>query len=102
MAERWTETLQPFRLTQENHPENAPIQEKQPTVTLFSMVALSALSGLVGMTFGGAALSSCFESEGPGEVVSMIPLVATLVCILGGWLGAFFWMIRQESQKNHP
>ena len=99
MATRWPETYAPLKLTQENHPENAPAAEKQPTVSLFSMIALSALSGLVGMTFGGAALSSCFQGEGPGEVVSMIPLVATLVCILSGWLGAFFWMIRDESQK---
>ena len=90
-----------FKLTQENHPENAPEAPKDPTVSLWSIIAISALSGVVGMTFGTAALSSAMAADGPGEVVSLLPLVVTGVCILSGWLGAFFWMVREEASKRH-
>lgn len=89
-----------LRLTQENHPENAKPPEKLPTLSLGSAVWIGALSSLGGMTLGSAALSSTFLADGPWNMISMIPLVATLVCLLGGWMGAMFWMCREESSRK--
>jgi len=99
MVARMQEQL---KLTQENHPENAVEEprEKAPTVSLGSMVAISALCGLVGMTFGSAALSTAFMADTAVEVYSMIPLVATGAVFLCGWVGAFFWMCREEAAKR--
>ena len=100
MVVRLTATREPLRLTQDNHPENAARPAKGPMVSLASMIGISALCGLVGMTFGSAALSTAFKSDTAGEVLSLIPLIATGTCILSGWVGAFYWMIRDESQRN--
>ncbi|HLY74822.1 MAG TPA: hypothetical protein VKU80_11950 [Planctomycetota bacterium] len=91
----------PLKLTQENHPENAPREaaEKQPTITLASAVGIGALSSLIGMTIGAAALSTSFQSSSRWEAISLLPLVGTAACILGGWIGAFFHMIRSDMSK---
>jgi hypothetical protein len=52
------------------------------------------------MTLGSAALCTSFQIGTRLEVACLIPLVGTLVCIVGGWMGAFFHMIRSESK--HP
>jgi|SRR6185503_7463065 len=100
MVARLAPEKEPLKLTQENHPENAEPVEKLPTVSLASTVGIGALCSLGGMTLGSAALSTAFQADGPWEVISLIPLVATLVCLLGGWMGAFFWMCREESSKR--
>src|SRR5687767_7293319 len=97
MLARMIPTQEPVKLTAENHPENAKPVEKMPTMGLASIVGIGALCSLAGMTLGSAALSSAFMADGPWEVVSLIPLVAMLVSLLGGWIGAFFWMCREES-----
>lgn len=102
MADFATQERAHLRLTQENHPENIQTVPKAPRVGLASMITISALSGLVGMTFGSAALSSCFMAPGPGEVLSMIPLVTLGVILLTGWVGAFFWMGRDEADSKDP
>jgi hypothetical protein len=91
-----------LRLTQENHPENTPrqVEEKQPTITLASAVGIGALSSLIGMTIGAAALSTAFQSASRWEAISLLPLVGTAACILGGWIGAFFHMIRSDMSKK--
>jgi hypothetical protein len=87
-----------LKLTRENHPENAaPAEPKPPTVTLFSMIAICAFCGLVGMTFGAGMLSTAFLDDTKGELVSLIPLVIAAVGLLSGWVGAFFWMCREEA-----
>jgi len=92
----------PLRLTQENHPENAPREdaEKLPTMTLASAVGIGALSSLIGMTIGAAALSTAFQSPSRWEAITLLPMVGTAVCILGGWVGAFFQMIRSDMSKK--
>ena len=94
-------TPPPLKLTQENHPENmVEPPAKQPTVSLPAMVAFGALSGVIGMAFGSAVLSSALAFDKPGHVASLIPLAVTVVAFLSGWAGAFFWMIQEE--KTHP
>ena len=94
-------TPPPVKLTQENHPENfVEPEEKLPTVSLAAMVGFSALSGVIGMAFGSAVLSSALAFDKPGHVASLIPLAVTVVAFLSGWAGAFFWMI-QDEKKNH-
>jgi len=100
MVVRWMPTQEPMKLTQENHPENAKPKEKNPGMSLAYVVGIGALCSLGGMTLGSAALSSTFMAEGRGELVSMIPLVALLVSLLGGWMGAFFWMCREEEESS--
>jgi hypothetical protein len=92
----------PLRLTQENHPENAPEgdTEQQPTISLASAVGIGALSSLVGMTIGAAALSTAFQSQNRWEVIFLLPMVGTAACMLGGWVGAFFHMIRSDMSKK--
>lgn len=90
-------TKEPLRLTRENHPENRIEAESQPTVTLGSMVGICALSGVLGMIFGTASLSSMRLDDSPWGMTGILPLVALAVSILSGWLGAFFWMCRKES-----
>jgi hypothetical protein len=34
------------------------------------------------------------------HVVSLLPLVVTGVGFLGAWIGAFFWMCRDEAAKK--
>jgi len=101
MVARLLPTPNPRTLTQENHPENAPEEtpEKDPTFGLASVVGLGALCSLVGMTIGAAALSTAFRSENAWEPITLIPLVGTAACLLGGWVGAFFHMIRSEGSK---
>ena len=91
---------EPITLTSENHPENAVPEETQPTLTLASSIGICALSALGGMTLGSAALSTAFLMDAPWHVACLIPLVSMLVCIAGGWIGAFFWMCREEASRK--
>ena len=100
MVARLMPTQEPVKLTQENHPENAKPEEKPATVSLASTIWFGALCSLAGMTLGSAALSSTFLADGPWNTVSMIPLVATLVALIGGWMGAFFWMFRDDAAQK--
>jgi hypothetical protein len=102
MVARLTPAQIPVTLTQENHPENQ-IQaetEKQPTLSLASAVGIGALCSLVGMTLGSAALSTAFQADTKWEVIFLLPLVGTAVSLLGGWIGAFFHMIRADAGKK--
>jgi hypothetical protein len=101
MVARTTPAETPITLTQENHPENAELKEKPTTITLASSVGIGVLCSLVGMTIGSAALSTAQQSSSPTEVLFLIPLVATTASILGGWVGAFFFMIRSDSTKKN-
>jgi hypothetical protein len=90
-----------LKLTRENHPENAVAPKPQaPTVGLASMVGISALCGLVGMIFGTACLSTAMLADTMWEVVCLLPLAVAAVCFLSGWVGAFFWMCREESAEK--
>ena len=91
-----------LKLTKENHPENAPPAPAAtaPRIGLGPIIAICAFCGLVGMIFGAGMLSTAFLADGQGEVVSLIPLVATAVCLLSGWVGAFFWMVREEPSTK--
>lgn len=88
------------KLTQANHPENAGMAEKRPAMSLPSTIGICALTGLLGMTIGSAAFSTAFGTDNPGTVLYMIPLVTGLVALLGGWVGAFFYMCREEADKK--
>lgn len=92
----------PVTLTSANHPENAqePEGERQPTVSLASLVGLGALSSVLGMTIGSAALSTAFKSDNGWEVICLIPMVATAAGFMGGWAGAFFHMIRFDHSEK--
>ena len=90
-----------MQVTRENHPENRQEPEKLPTVSLAATVGIGALCSLVGMIFGAAAMSTSFMADNSFEVLSMIPLVATLASLIGGWMAAFFWMCREAAQKPH-
>jgi hypothetical protein len=100
MMARVTFDHEPVTLTRENHPENQPEPAKLPTVSLAATVGIGALCSLVGMIFGSAGLSTCFMADTAWEVLSMVPLVATLAALIGGWVAAFFWMCREEASKN--
>lgn len=102
MVARLVTTETPLKLTQENHPENEPIasEEVQPKASLAFTVGLGVLCGLVGMTVGSAALSTSFQSDSRWETLTLIPMVATLVSFLGGWIGAFCYMIRSDGSKK--
>jgi hypothetical protein len=90
-----------LKLTRENHPENAVAPApKAPTVSLGSMVGISALCGLVGMIFGTACLSTAMLADTMWEVVCLLPLAIAAVCFLSGWVGAFFWMCREEKEAR--
>jgi len=91
----------PARVTPENHPENAPepAREKNPAAGLGSSISLGILCSVVGAIFGAAALSTSFQSENRWEALTLVPLVGTLVSIIGAWLGAFFHMVRSDSSK---
>jgi hypothetical protein len=102
MVARLIPTQEPLKLTQANHPENAVQPEKPITLTLGSSIAACIISGLVGMTFGCGALSTAFLVDAPGHIASLLPLVATGVCFLGAWIGAFFWMCREEAANRKP
>ena len=96
-------TPPPVKLTQENHPENiVEPTPKSPTFSLGAMVGFGALSGVIGMAFGSAVLSSALAFGQPGHVLSLIPLAVTVVAFLSGWAGAFFWMIREEKTNQKP
>jgi hypothetical protein len=99
MVARTFET-KPVQITRENHPENQPEPVKLPTVSLGATVGIGALCSLVGMIFGSAGLSTSFMADNAFEVLTMIPLVATLAALIGGWVGGFFWMCREESSKK--
>ncbi len=94
-------TQEPVRITPQNHPENALIPEKPATLTLGSSVGICMLSAVAGAVLGGAALSTVFLMDERWHLASMVPLVSTAVCILGGWIGAFFWMCRDEAAQKH-
>ena len=100
MVARMISTQEPLKLTQENHPENAVPQKPAPTLTLGSSIAACIVSGMVGMIFGCAALSTAFLVDTDWHVASLLPLVATGVCILGAWIGAFFWMCREDAANR--
>lgn len=91
---------EPLKLTQENHPENAVPAEKQPTVGLGGMVGIGVLCSLAGMVLGSAALSTSFMAQGPAEVLSVALLIALAVSLLGGWIGAIYWMCREEAARH--
>lgn len=101
MVARTIPTQTPITLTQENHPENIvePV-EKPTTVKLGHTVFLGILCGLVGMTIGTAALSTALLSDNRWEMIFLIPLVATTVSLAGGWVGAFFHMIRSDASQK--
>jgi len=100
MVARLIPTQEPLKLTQENHPENAVAPKPPPSLTLGSSIAACIVSGLVGMTFGCAALSTAFLVGADWHVASLLPLVATGVAILGAWIGAFFWMCREDAANR--
>jgi len=101
MDARLAPAREPLKLTRENHPENAVAPTpKAPTVSLAAMVGISALCGLVGMIFGTACLSTSLLSDSKWEVVCLLPLAIAAVCFLSGWVGAFFWMCREEAAEK--
>ena len=104
MVARLAPLQTPLKLTPENHPENAPVEpvEQPTTVSLASVVGIGSLCSLVGMTIGSAALSTSFFDGDFREVACMLPLVATAAALLGGWVGAFFYMVRSDRQKSSP
>jgi len=91
----------PVKITPENHPENLPesTKEKETTVSLASTVGIGALCSLLGMTVGSAALSTAMLSDNRWEVITLIPMVGTAAAFLGGWVGAFFYMVRSDHSK---
>jgi hypothetical protein len=102
MVARITPAETPITLTRENHPENVEEREKPTTVSLASTIGLGVLCSLVGMTIGAAALSTALQSDNRWEAATLIPLVAATAAILGGWVGAFFYMIRSDASKKAP
>jgi Na+/H+-translocating membrane pyrophosphatase len=100
MVALMTPTKEALRLTAENHPENAGAPAKSPPSGLAATIFLSCLCAIIGMVFGSAALSTAFMAETTYELLSVIPLILLAVCILGGWVGAFFWMVREDAA--HP
>jgi hypothetical protein len=99
MVARTIPAPQPITLTRDNHPENALKPETPAANTLGPTIAICSASGLVGMTFGVASLASMRLDDGPWGMTGILPLVALGVVILTGWLGAFYWMCRQESTE---
>jgi hypothetical protein len=102
MVARLIPAQEPLKLTQENHPENAVVPKPAPSLTLGSSIAAGIVSGMAGMIFGCAALSTAFLIGSDWNVASLIPLVATGVAILGAWIGAFFWMCREDASNREP
>ena len=47
-----------------------------------------------------AALSTAFLVDADYHVASLLPLVVMGTCFLGAWIGAFFWMCRDEAAKK--
>jgi hypothetical protein len=90
-----------MKLTQANHPENAIPEAPKAPSTLGSTICACIVSGLVGMTFGCAALSTAFLVDARWHVASLLPLVIGGVCILGAWIGAFAWMCG-DGAKQEP
>jgi len=90
-----------LKLTQANHPENAlPPAVPKKSSTLGSTIAACIVSGLVGMTFGCAALSTAFLVDARWHVASLLPLVIGGICILGAWIGAFAWMCGDGAEQE--
>lgn len=102
MVARLMQTEPAVRITPENHPENRqePVAEPKTTFSLASTVALGSLCSLVGMTVGSAAFSTSQLTGDRWEIICLIPLVATLCALFGGWVGAFFHMVRSDSQNK--
>jgi len=100
MVARLMTAPEPVKLTLENHPENVIPPTKEPSLTLGSSIVACIISGLVGMTFGCAALSTAFLVDADWHVASLLPLVVMGTCFLGAWIGAFFWMCRDEAAKK--
>lgn len=98
MVARLLTSETPVKITQENHPENAPKApaEKPTTFSIAAAVSMGALCSLVGMTIGAAAFSTLQQTGTVWELICMIPLIATLCCFMGGWVGGFFHLIRSE------
>jgi hypothetical protein len=85
------------------HPENRPSEpEATPSLEkrLWSVLPLSILAGLIGMTYGAAALSSALSFGTIMEVVSLIPLVAALVTLASGWTAAMFCLCKDEPHSR--
>ena len=101
MVARTIPSETPITLTRENHPENIvePV-EKPTTVKLGHTVGIGVLCSLVGMTLGTAALSTALQSDNRWETIFLIPMVATTVSLLGGWVGAFFYMLRSDASQK--
>lgn len=100
MVARMIAPEEAVQVTREHHPENAVEPQKPATLTLGSSICVCMLSAVAGATLGSAALSTIFLMDERGHLLSMIPLVAAAVSILGGWIGAFFWMYRDEAAKQ--
>ncbi|MBI3856556.1 MAG: hypothetical protein HY293_12785 [Planctomycetes bacterium] len=100
MVARLIPTQEPVTLNQANHPENAIPLAKDGAPGLGSTIAICALSGLIGATFGAAALSSAFLAGSPLDVLSLVPLTATVVVLMSSWVGAFYWMMKQDPDRH--
>ncbi len=93
---------EPARLTYENHPENQPDPGTPPPAaaakksTLFRSIALSVMGGIIGMIYGVAALSSALTLDEPASLLSLIPMVITLVALVAGYWGAIVCMCNHE------
>jgi hypothetical protein len=101
MEARLFPTREPVKLTQKNHPENAvEPAPKAPALSLGGIIGICAFCGIVGAVFGAGMLSTAFLADGKGEVVCLLPLVGAAVALLTGWMGAFYWMCREEAAKH--
>ena len=83
------------------HPENrvepAPAAEKRPT--LLRSILLSLLGGVIGMTYGVAALSPTLGPGGWPSFISLLPLVVMLVALVTGYAGAMFFLCVEDEEN---
>lgn len=79
------------------HPENEPAARETLEARIWSYLPICLLSGLIGMTYGAAALSSALAYGTIMEIVSLLPLVAALVAIVTAWTTAMFCMCKEEA-----
>jgi len=79
--------------------ENIPAVRETLEARLWSTLPICILSGLIGMTWGAAALSSALACGTMMEVVSLIPMVAALVAIVTGWTTAMVCMCKEEADS---
>ncbi len=78
------------------HPEDRKAEEPTLEKRLWSVLPLSVLSGLLGMTYGAAALSSALSFGTIMDVVSLVPLVT----LATGWTAAMFCMCKEEATNS--